>query len=124
VLVASTLASPASADHVTVFIFAAPDPALGGLVSASLLDSAEDLKTRIKRTGLWRTLKVTNTRADATMLVQVTSRSVTNEEYRVQVQVTLPDGSQRDLIGTELRQWKRCVVPIAAALRDLAKARG
>ena len=27
-----------------------------------------------------------------------------------------------DLVGTDVRQWKRCMVPIAVALRDLAKA--
>lgn len=126
-LLASTaltlLASPASAaERVTVFIFAAPDPALGGLVSASLLDSVDDLKTRLRRSGgVLSTVKVTNTRAGATLLVQVTDRSVVDVEYRVQVRVTLPDGSTRDLTGTDVRQWKRCVVPIADALRELAK---
>lgn len=66
-------------------------------------------------------MKVTNTRAGATLLVQVTDRSVVDVEYRVQVRVTLPDGSTRDLTGTDVRQWKRCVVPIADALRELAK---
>jgi hypothetical protein len=126
-LLASTLlASPASAaERVTVFVFAEPDPALGGLVSAGLLDSAEDLRDHLRRTGggfFGGAVKVTKNRADATMLVQVTGRSVVNEEYRVNVHVTLPDGTERDLVGTDVRQWKRCMLPIAAALRDLARA--
>jgi hypothetical protein len=43
------------------------------------------------------------------------------QEYRVTVHVTLPDGTTRDLVGTNVRQWKLCMVPIAAARRDLAK---
>jgi hypothetical protein len=118
------LASSASAaPRMTVFIFVAPDPALGGLVSDGLLDSAEDLKTLIGRRllGLGG-LKVTNKRANARLLVQVISRGLVDEEYRVRVQITLPDGSTRDLVGSDTRQWKRCMLPIAAALSDLGKA--
>lgn len=111
-----------AAERVKVFVFAEPDPALGGLVSAAVLDSVDDLKTLIGRRVLgYGGMSTTDKRTEATLLVQVLSRKVVDDEYRVMVRATF-NGETRELTGTDVRQWKRCVVPIAAALRDWTKA--
>jgi hypothetical protein len=93
---------------------------LGGITSASLTDSAEDLKGYFRRSsGMFTSVKVTEKGADATRLVQVISRAVVNEEYRVTVRVTLPDGRAKEITGTDVRQWKRCALQIVDALRAL-----
>jgi len=117
------VSSVSAADRVRVFVFAEPDPALGGLVSTALLDSVDDFKDLLGRRLLgWGGLKNTNTRADATMLVQVLSRTVdASDAYSVRVRVTF-DGQTHEFTGTDVRQWKRCILPIAAALSELANA--
>jgi hypothetical protein len=121
-LVAALTAPAVAAARVKVFVFAEPDPALGGLVSTALLDSVEDLQRLIgKRMLGYGGMSNTKKRADATMLVQVVGRTIdASDTYSVRVRATF-NGQTHEFTGTDVRQWKRCMLPIAAALSQLAK---
>jgi hypothetical protein len=62
----------ASAANHQVFVFAAPDPALGELVSVALADSAADIRREMSR--------VTSKWASATMVVQATAGSAVAQD--------------------------------------------
>lgn len=119
------IAAPAAAKNAKVYIFVAPEGRVeglvGGAVSAALLDSATDLRESIegsRRGGL----AFTKHRAEARIVVQITSREeVAGGELRVHAHVTL-DGQDADLIGTSTHQWKFAAAQIGMQLFAWRKA--
>jgi hypothetical protein len=116
-----------AAKHFKVFVFAgAEEPGgsfLGELVSARLADSVTDIRRRIPRRQMpyvdW--LVLTNTRADAAILVQVVGREELDGEYRVHVHVTIGD-READLTGSSTHQWKKSAEQIVEQLTNWVEA--
>jgi hypothetical protein len=98
------VAVPSYASSAKVFVFAAPegtpDGFLGELVPSTLNDSVKDIRLAIfdrPHSGL--TVRITDKRQDASIVVQVMGREEANGEYRVHVHVTI-EGREADLTGS------------------------